>query len=91
MEEVFLSIRYLKGQSKNLQLAPGEFPENMPLYIFPVNKMDRSTGKSDFQNHHHVEIKSLPWHVDKVFCPNKKFYKYKFFLVDPQLQHLHDQ
>ena len=73
-----------KGQSKNLQLAPGEFPDNMPLGIFSLNNMERSTSKSHFQNHHHVGIESLPLHVDMVFCPNKKFYKYKFFFVDPQ-------
>ena len=56
MEEVFLSVRYLKGQSKNLQLAPGEFPDNMPLCIFSLNNMERSTCKSDFHNHNHVEI-----------------------------------
>ena len=48
MEEVFLSVWYPKGQSKNLQLAPGEFPDNMRLCIFPLNNMERSTCKSDF-------------------------------------------
>ena len=67
-----------------LHLAPGEFLDNMPLCIFPLNNMERSTGKSDFQNRHHVGIESLSWHVDKVYCPNQKFYKYKFFFVDPQ-------
>ena len=79
----YFSIWYPKGQSKNLQLAPGDFPDNMPLCIFPLNNMERSTSKSDYQNHDHVGIEWLPWHVDKVFCPNKKFYKYKFYFVDP--------
>ena len=29
-------------------VGTGEFPENMPLCIFPLNNMGRSTGKFDF-------------------------------------------
>ena len=56
MEEVFLSVWYPRRQSKNIQLVPGEFLDNMSLCIFPPNNMERSTSKSDFQNRNHVGI-----------------------------------
>src|SRR5688572_11743399 len=83
MEEVLVpSPVCSKAQAKNLREAPGEFPHNMQVCIFPQNNMKMSTHKSVLQSSHHIGIEALPLHVDKVFFPSQKLYMNKFFYAD---------